>query len=141
MDMKKLKVYLSVPMVTNRSLGRAKLMAEVIEKEGHELTSPWVLGRIGRERSAGLDVFKRDESGAESCDVLVSDVSEPSIGVGMEIMAAHKAGRQIILVVKSGNITSRMLMHMQPKTVVEFDDDDSLVRGLEDALRRAVTLK
>jgi hypothetical protein len=122
--------------LANRSLGRASLIAKVIAETGNEITSPWVLGPIEADRPERLDVFQRDKSGAESCDILVADVSEPSVGVGMEIMAVHKAGKKIILVVRRGNITSRMLMHMQPKEVVEYDDDSSLVRGLERALRR-----
>jgi hypothetical protein len=136
-----MKVYLSVPMVANRSLSRALVMARAIEEAGHELTSPWVLGAIEADRPVQLDVFKRDKTGAEVCDVLVADVSEPSTGVGMEIMAAHKAGKRIVLAVKRGHLTSRMLMHMQPKEVIEFDDDRELAEGLEEALSRPVNLK
>lgn len=136
-----MKVYLSVPMIANRSLNRASLIARVIEEAGHEVTSPWVLGPIEANRQAQLDVFLRDKSGAEGCDILVADVSEPSIGVGMEIMAAHKAGKRIVLVVKRGNMSSRMLMHMQPKEIVEYYDDASLVSGLQRVLRGPVNLK
>lgn len=128
-------------MIANRSLRRASLIARVVSESGHELTSPWVLGAIEKDRPAQVDVFKRDKSGAEACDILVADVSEPSIGVGMEIMAAHQAGKRIILVVRRGNITSRMLMHMQPKEVIEYENERTLVDGLERALRGPVNLK
>lgn len=82
-----------------------------------------------------IDVFQRDKKGAENCDILVADVSQPSIGVGMEIMAAYDANRRIILVQKRGSVASRMLLHMDRKELVEFDDDESLVRGLLNALR------
>jgi len=135
------KVYLSVPMIANRSLNRAMLLARVIEEAGYEVTSPWVLGKLETDVVAQVDVFKRDKEGAENCDVLVADVTEASTGVGMEIMAAHKAEKRIVLVARRGKITSRMLMHMQPKEIVEYDDDESLARGLAQALRAPGNLK
>ena len=117
-------------MVANRALDRAKLMAEAIQDAGHEVTSPWVLGPIEKGGPTDVNVFERDTQGAEKCDILVADVSEPSIGVGMEIMAAYKSGRRIILVVKRGNVTSRMLSHMDRKETVEFDQDSEVYPGL-----------
>lgn len=118
----------------NRSLERAKLMASAIRRAGHEVTSPWVLAPItGREET--VNVFQRDKVGTESADILVADVSMPSIGVGMEIMAAYVARKRIVLVRKRGSVTSRMLQHMDRKETIEFDDDTSMAQALEEALR------
>jgi len=125
-----LKVYLSVPMIANRAIERAKLMAKAIQDSGHEVTSPWVLGPIEKSSHSDVNVFERDTEGAEKCDILVADVSEPSIGVGMEIMASYKAGKRIVLVVKKGKVTSRMLSHMDRKETVEFDQDSEVYSGL-----------
>ncbi len=129
-----MKVYLSVPMIANRALSRARLMAKAINDSGNELTSPWVLGPLERSDPSVLNVFDRDRLGSESCDVLVADVSEPSIGVGMEIMAAYKAGKKIVLVAKKGVLTSGMLRHMEGKEVVEYEKDDEVYAGLRRAL-------
>jgi hypothetical protein len=126
-----LKVYLSVPMITNRALPRAQLMAKAIRDSGHEVSSPWVLGPIKNEDRARLNVFERDRTGAEGCDVLVADVSEPSIGVGMEIMAAYKARRRIILVAMKGRVTSRMLLHMDRKETLEYEEEEEVYVGLK----------
>jgi len=129
-----LKVYLAVPMITNRALSRAKLMARAIADSGNELTSPWVLGQI-EGAGSHVNVFHRDRIGSETSDILVADVTEPSVGVGMEIMAAYKAGRRILIVSKMGNLTSRMLQHMDNKENLEYTDEsevyDGLVRMLE----------
>jgi len=136
-----LKVYLSVPIIANRSLDRARLIAEVIVSAGHEVTSPWVLDAPEADRPSVSDVFQRDTHGAESSDAIVADVTEPSIGVGMEIMAAHKAGKRVILVMRKGRAASRMLMHMQPKDVVEYHDDPSLITNLSSVLSDRTNLK
>jgi 2'-deoxynucleoside 5'-phosphate N-hydrolase len=130
-----LKVYLSVPMIANRAILRAQLMAKAIQDSGHDVSSPWVLGPIENSTSA-IDVFKRDKKGAEDCDILVADVTEPSIGVGMEIMAAYESRRRIILVVKKGKVTSRMLSHMDRKETLEYDSDEDVYPGLVRLLNR-----
>ena len=125
-----MKVYLAVPMIANRALPRAQLLAKAIRDSGHELSSPWVLGPVERAGTAGVNVFMRDKKGAEDCDVLVADITEPSIGVGMEIMAAYDAGRKVILVAKKGRVTSRMLSHMDRKETLEYEADDDVYQGL-----------
>ena len=124
-----MKVYLSVPMIANRALSRAREMARAIADSGNELTSPWVLGQIEGTASP-VNVFQRDRAGSESCDILVADVTEPSIGVGMEIMAAYKEGRRIVLVTKRGNVTSRMLEHMDRRETLEYEDESEVYEGL-----------
>jgi 2-iminobutanoate/2-iminopropanoate deaminase len=132
-----LKVYLSVPMIANRALPRAQLMAKAITDCGHTITSPWVLGPVeGADRRA-VDVFQRDTLATEGSDVVVADVTEPSIGVGMELMAAYKARKRIILVAKKGNVTSRMLMHMDRKETVEYDEEAEIYPALSRLLRPA----
>ena len=133
-----MKVYLAVPIIANRSLERARLIAETIAKCGLEVSSPWVLGPGEPREGSPINVFQRDKQGAEKCDILVADVTLPSIGVGMEIMAAYQSRRRIIVVQKRGAITSNMLNQMDRKQVVEFDDDASLVAGLESALLAAL---
>ena len=128
-----MKVYLSVPMIANRAIDRAKLMAKAIEDSGNEVTSPWVLGQIEKSVSQ-VNVFERDRTGSETCDVLVADVTEPSTGVGMEIMAAYKAGRRVVIVTKKGNMTSRMLQHMDGKETLEYEDESEVYRELRGLL-------
>lgn len=109
-------------------------MAKAIEDSGHEVTSPWVLGPISNSDPAAVNVFRRDREGAEGCDVLVADVSVPSIGVGMEIMAAYKAGRRVVLVSKKGTVTSRMLLHMDRKETLEYENEEEVYAGLRRVL-------
>jgi hypothetical protein len=130
-----MKVYLSVPMVANRALPRARLMAKAIEDSGNVVTSPWVLGQLEASASR-VNVFERDRIGSEGCDVLIADVTEPSIGVGMEIMAAYKAGRKILLVAKKGRMTSRMLQHMDGKETLEYEHESEVYQGLRQLLEK-----
>ena len=129
-----MKVYLSVPMIANRALPRAQLMAKAITDAGHTITSPWVLGPIENADPTLVDVFQRDRKATEESDAIVADVTEPSIGVGMELMAAYKMRRKIILVAKKGKVTSRMLMHMDHKETVEYEDEGEIYPALRRVL-------
>ena len=130
-----MKIYLSVPMRANRALDRANLMAKAIRDSGHEMTSPWVLGPLEKLKLSDLNIFERDTEGVERSDAIVADVTDPSIGVGMEIMAAHKAGKKIVVVAKKGKVTSGMLVHMSPKETVEYDGESEIYDRLCSILR------
>jgi len=130
-----MEVYLSVPMIANRAVDRAKIIAKAIEDSGHHLSSPWVLGSIENSNPSVVNVFQRDKDGAERSHVLIADVTEPSIGVGMEIMAAYMAGRRVILIVKKGKVTSRMLQHMDRKEILEFERESEIYNTLRSLLR------
>ncbi len=123
-------------MIANRALQRAELMAKAIRDSGCEVSSPWVLGPVERSGASATNVFRRDVEGAERSDVIVADVTEPSIGVGMEIMAAYKAGRRIILVEKKGKVTSRMLSHMDRKETLVYEEDADVYPALKLLLGR-----
>jgi len=123
-------------MIANRALDRANLMAKAIRDSGHEVTSPWVLGPLERSQPGDLNIFERDTGGVERSDAIVADVTEPSIGVGMEIMAAHKAGKMVVVVGKKGEVTSGMLRHMEPKETVEYEDESEVYDRLFRVLRK-----
>lgn len=129
-----MRVYLAVPIIANRSISRARRMAKAIRECGHEVTSPWVLETPAEAGSSRVNVFERDTNGSESCDVLVADVTTPSIGVGMEIMAAHKAGKRVIVVARRGVPFSTMLVHMEGKETLVYDDESEIYERLTDLL-------
>ena len=130
-----MKVYLAVPLISNRSIDRTRLMAKAIRDAGHEVASPWNLDPLEVSAPTALNVFDRDRTGSENADVMVADVTDPSTGVGMEIMAAYKAGRRIILVSKRGKRFSKMLEDMDGNERVEYDTEPEIYEGLLRILR------
>jgi hypothetical protein len=133
-----LKVYLSVPMIANRSLPRATAMARAIVDAGHTVSSPWVLGPIEKRGVAAVNIFRRDKEAAEASDAIVADVTDPSIGVGMEIMAAYVSGKRVILLAKKGKVTSGMLADMDHKETVEYESEEDVYDLLLQALSHRV---
>jgi nucleoside 2-deoxyribosyltransferase len=131
-----MRVYLSVPIIANSSADRARWMAEVISAAGHQLISPWVLSDREIRPSESIDIFTRDRTAVEGCDAIVADVSKPSTGVGMEVMAAYISKKRIVLVAEAGSTVTRMLTDMKGAEWVRFTDEASLRRGLEEKLSK-----
>ena len=130
-----MRVYLAVPLISNRSIGRTRLMAKAIRDSGHEVASPWNLEPTEVSAPSTANVFERDRLGSELADIMVADVTDPSTGVGMELMAAYKAGRRIILVSKKGRRISKMLEDMDGKVRIEYDEEPEIYDRLLTALR------
>jgi hypothetical protein len=105
-------------------------MGKAIRDSGHVLASPWNLDPLEVSAPSSLNVFDRDKIGSENADVMVADVTSPSTGVGMEIMAAYKAGKRIILVSKRGKRISTMLEDMDRKEVFEYTKESEIYEGL-----------
>lgn len=130
-----MKVYLAVPLVSNRSIERARLIAKAIRDSGNTVASPWNLDPMEVAVPSTVNVFDRDRTGAENADVMVADVTSPSTGVGMEVMAAYKAGRRIILVSQRGRRISTMLEDMDRKERLEYNEESEIYEGLIRMLR------
>ena len=130
-----MKVYLAVPLVANRSIERARLMAKAIRDSGNVVASPWNLDPMEAAAPSTVNVFDRDRTGSENADVMVADVTSPSTGVGMEVMAAYKAGRRIILVSQRGKRISTMLEDMDRKERLEYNEESEIYEGLIRMLR------
>jgi nucleoside 2-deoxyribosyltransferase len=129
------KIYLSVPIISDRDTRTALEIARIIRSTGHELISTWVLKE---DPNGGLDaagVFERDSNGVRGCDMIVADVSTPSHGVGMEIMLAHSLGKEVICVYRQGSKLSWMIRGLPGASLIEFKDGRDLREKLSMKLR------
>jgi 2'-deoxynucleoside 5'-phosphate N-hydrolase len=126
-----MRVYLSVPISVNKCPERTKLIADVLVEAGHDLISEWVLDEIEVQPDENTNIYYRDIFAVQTSDLLVADVTTPSTGVGMEIMAAYLAGKKIVLVKNKESALSRMLVDMESADWIEYEDDESLVLKLE----------
>jgi len=110
-------------------------MAKAIKDSGHEVASPWNLDPNEVSSPSVANVFERDRVGSESADVMVADATDPSTGVGMEVMAAYKAGRRIIIVSKKNKKISKMLEDMNRKERIEYNAEAEIYQKLLGLLR------
>ena len=99
-------MYLAVPLINNRDSTLAKDICKILEDVGCEIISEWVLWDDPNPNLKPEEVYKRDYQAIELCDLLVAEISKPSIGVGMEIMLAKTFGKKILCLHKETTISN-----------------------------------
>ncbi len=79
------KAYLSGPIIHDnlRKDDFYKTIVETLESRGIEVFAPQFL-----ERASPEDIYRRDVDAVRLSDLVIAEVSHPSLGVGMEIMLA-----------------------------------------------------
>jgi len=68
-----------------------------------------------------------------NCDVVITEVSYPSTGMGIELGLASYTSTPIICIYKKKTKPSRSLKEIS-KTFIEYQDSDDLITRLEMAL-------
>ena len=61
------------------------------------------------ESAPDNNIFERDMRWLEGSDVVVAEVSSPSLGVGYELAVAEKEGKRILCLCRSGVCLSAMI--------------------------------
>jgi nucleoside 2-deoxyribosyltransferase len=124
------RVYLSVPIISKRDLDKAQLLLKTIEDMGHRVISRWVTSPDLGYTLTPREVFERDVKGVKESDILVAEISEPSHGVGMEIMLAYMQRKKIVCTFIKGSAVSRMIRGLPEAFLIEYASEDEAVEKL-----------
>lgn len=130
-----MRVYLSVPIISNRNLKQARFLLETLQAMDHEVVSKWVAEADPGYRLTPNEVFERDTRGVQLSDALVAEVSVPSHGVGMEIMLANAHSKKILCLLSRGLVVSRMVQGVPGASHVEYSSEGEIKDALETFLR------
>ena len=121
-----MRVYLAAAMTnTDRDLGVVQALHEEITSRGHTVLTPQVSAADGIEQDARLSVgelARRDLDLVSSSDVLVAEVSTPSHGVGIEVLAATRERIPVLLVNRRGVRVSRLLLGLSGTTSRDYSE-------------------
>ena len=135
-------VYLAAPIAGDRAaIGNARTMAEAITDLGHTVLTEHVVAPDVLEREAGLtprEIFDRDMSWLRTSEMLIAEVSRPSLGVGMEIGLALEWGKPVHCFCQKGTRLSALVAgNAHPNLKLwEYDTEWELRDGVERALMR-----
>jgi 2'-deoxynucleoside 5'-phosphate N-hydrolase len=129
-----MRIYLSVPIIANRDLGKAKLAANTIRNLGHTLVSDWVVSPDPGFALTPDAVLNRDMKGVEDSNIIVAETSVPSHGVGMELMLGYLNRKKIVCLFRKGSPISRMIMGIPGAFLIEYDQDQHFVERLTETL-------
>ena len=110
--------YLSAPIIhsTLRKDDFCSTVITVLESKGIRVFAPQLLNE-----SEPKFIFKRDVENVRLCDFLIAEVSNPSLGVGMEIMLAIDLMKPVLLFHHTAsNTISKMIVGADGKALFEY---------------------
>lgn len=115
------KIYLSTPLQKNRNQQLAKTIYKIIEDLGCKVVSEWVIWDDPNPNLNPREIYQRDYKAIKACDFLIAEVTNPSIGIGMEIMLAYTFKKKIICLHKKSRFSNMVkglprVVHFQYKT-------------------------
>ncbi|MGY5855205.1 MAG: nucleoside 2-deoxyribosyltransferase [Candidatus Thorarchaeota archaeon] len=123
-------VYLSAPIITKASRKDefCSNAVKILEDLGLNVFAPQFLGQAEPE-----EIYRRDVHNVRMCDFLVTEVSNPSLGVGMEIMLAIELIKPILMFFE-GNIESlsKMVRGADGKVLIEYSTLEDVERTLRE---------
>ena len=79
-------------------------------------------------------IYNRDMFWLKQSDVVVAEVSSPSLGVGYELSRAEKMGKRILCLYKlqKGKMLSAMIQGNKNFVVKEYDDVDEALKFVDE---------
>lgn len=102
-----MKIYFSASVRGGRD--NVEMYAEIIEllKDYGEVMTEYLgskaLSDQGQMDSSDENIYKRDVAWLKEADVLVADVSTPSVGVGYEIASAETLKKKVLCLYREGS--------------------------------------
>lgn len=83
-----------------------------------------------------LAIYERDMGWLREADVMVAEVTTPSLGVGYELASAQRLGKRILCLFRpsSGRSLSAMISGAEELEVVEYDNLEEATTAIEEFL-------
>ncbi|MHB9302466.1 nucleoside 2-deoxyribosyltransferase [Thermofilum pendens] len=142
------KVYLAAPMRGDRSaLANVKKLLQALEERGYVVLTKHVADDV-LDVEKGMtprEVFERDIRLLEEADVLVAEVSYPSLGVGFEIAYFLLRGKPVIALALRERLESVSAMirgiTWENFRLVAYSDVDEAIEKLDSMLPGSVDMQ
>ena len=123
------RAYLSAPIIDTekREDTFCQAIIEVLEQKGIEVFAPQFMS-IAKPS----DIFQRDTTQIRMCDFLIAEISNASLGVGMEIMLAIELMKPILMFNKKGTSNiSLMVRGAEGKAMFEYESINDVINILK----------
>lgn len=92
------------------------------------------LSSMGEENLSERAIFERDLNWLTECDIVIAEVTKPSLGVGYEIAVAEKADKPIICFYRknSASILSAMIRGNPALKIFDYENFDDARKILKE---------
>jgi nucleoside 2-deoxyribosyltransferase len=110
---------------------------ELLEKYGEVLDKHVASPNVDKieENNSLEEIYIRDVNWIKDCDILVAEVSTPSLGVGYEIAYAERLEKRIICLYDSNINISAMISGNNNFELISYQNINELLNKLEDKLK------
>jgi 2'-deoxynucleoside 5'-phosphate N-hydrolase len=123
------QVYLAAAMTNpDRDLATIQRFLAAIEAHGHTVPTRHVADPRGKAADRALTdagLARRDLAWLAASDALVAEVSTPSHGVGIEVMAAVTRALPVLLLRREGAPVSRLLLGLPGVATATYRDAEA----------------
>ncbi|MBI4917872.1 MAG: hypothetical protein HY825_18685 [Acidobacteria bacterium] len=130
-----MNIYLAAAMTNpTRDLPVIGTLLARIEASGMSVPTRHVAEADGRKQDARLtdaELAKRDLTWIEASDALVAEVTTPSHGVGIEVLAATQRGMPVLLLYREDIAVSRLLLGLPGTQKFPYASVDQACQALE----------
>ena len=111
---------------------------ELLEKYGEVLDKHVANPNVNNmEKNNSLEtIYKRDIRWIEECDMVVAEVSKPSLGVGYEISYAENLGKRVICVYDEKINISAMIGGNDYLELIKYKNKEDLIKQLKEKLEK-----
>ena len=120
-----MKIYFSASIAGGRKyLSIYKKIVTHLKELGHEVLSEHIIRDdifSDEERWAPRVVFEQDIKWLDECDVVIAEVSNPSLGVGYEICYALNKGLKVLCAYEAGLFISKMITGNTSENLTLFE--------------------
>lgn len=123
------RAYLSAPIIDieKREDNFCQVVINLLEEKGIEVFAPQFM-----PATKPHDVYRRDTTQIRMCDFLIAEISNASLGVGMEIMLAIELMKPILMFSKKGTPKiSLMVRGAEGKAMFEYETPNDAANILQ----------
>ena len=111
-----------------------------LKQQGHNVLTEFVAWHNVLEHDKKIipeEVFERDMKWLSECDVVIAEVSNPSLGVGYEICQALQLNKAVLCLYHSDVFVSRIITGNtnQQLTLGEYRDDNEIYKYVDGFLK------
>lgn len=123
--------------VDNSSIN--KIIIDAMQKSGHEVLTEHIkdelIRTVGELNMTDRQIHDRDMKWVFEADVIIAEVTNPSLGVGYEIGRAIEIGKKVLCLFKSGERRlSAMIRGSENVTVADYKTSEEAVRIINEYL-------
>jgi len=135
-----MQIYFAAAMTNpDRDLDSLQRLVRAIEQLGHTVPTRHIAEAGGKEadrRLTDAELAQRDLDWIAGSDCLIAEVTTPSHGVGIEVMAARALRLPVLLLRRAGVPVSRLLLGLDGVEVAAYDRVEDACAGIAAFLGR-----